>query len=67
MEILSVEKVASMIDRSPGAIRNLVLRRKIPYRKAGGRLVFLRDEVERWIVESPGMTIDEVTNARADR
>jgi hypothetical protein len=67
MEILSVEKVASMIDRSPGAIRNLVLRRKIPYRKAGGRLVFLRDEVERWIVESPGMTIDEVTNARTGR
>jgi hypothetical protein len=35
------------------------LRRAIPYRKAGGRLVFIRQEVEEWITTSPGITLDE--------
>jgi len=52
--------LASYINRSEGAIRNLVMRRAIPFRKPGGRLIFLRDEVDRWIAMSEGLTIEEI-------
>lgn len=45
-EYLNAEENADFIGRSPGAVRNLVMRRAIPYRKVGGRLVFLRSEIE---------------------
>jgi len=45
---------------TPGAIRNLVLRRKIPFRKVGGRLVFLRDEIEKWIASAPGVRLKDL-------
>lgn len=46
--------------RSPGAIRNLVLRRAIPFRKVGGRLLFLRSEIDRWIDEAPGVRPEDL-------
>ena len=49
---------------TPSAIRNLVYRRKIPFRKCGGRLVFVRSEIERWVQYSEGMTFDEFKNSK---
>lgn len=46
--------------RTPGAIRNLVLRGHIPYRKAGGRLVFIRKELDAWIEGAPGRKIKDL-------
>ena len=57
---LDTKQVAEWLNRSPGAIRNLVLRRAIPFRKPGGRLVFLREEIEAWIDRSPGITLTEL-------
>jgi hypothetical protein len=57
-----VKKTANYLGRSPGAVRNLVLRRQIPFRKVGGRLVFLESEMQRWIKESPGLTILDIIN-----
>lgn len=65
METWNVHNVAEVLKRSPGAVRNLVLRRKIPYRKVGGRLVFLPDEIAQWIKYSPGTTIEQI--ARKER
>jgi excisionase family DNA binding protein len=59
-EYLSTEECAELIGRSPGAVRNLVLRRRIPFRKPGGRLLFLRSELERWIDHSPGVKIEDL-------
>ena len=50
MEILDAKEVAQYLKRSPSAIRNLVMRRKIPYRKAGGRLIFFKEEIDRWLL-----------------
>jgi excisionase family DNA binding protein len=58
--ILSTTEAADLLRRSPAAVRNLVMRRAIPYRKPGGRLVFLKEELERWIRESPGVKIDDL-------
>lgn len=59
-EYLTVNELSALIHRSPGAIRNLVLRRRIPYRKVGGRLLFLSSEIHPWIRDSPGLPLEEV-------
>lgn len=51
---------ADFLERSPGAIRNLVMRRKIPFRKVGGRLMFIRAEIEDWIENAPGLKPEEI-------
>jgi len=56
---LDTKTAAEFLGRSPAAVRNLVMRRAIPFRKPGGRLVFLRSELERWIQTAPGLTLTE--------
>ena len=57
---LNTEEVGALIGRSPGAVRNLVLRRQIPFRKPGGRLMFLRREILEWIEGAPGLRVSEL-------
>jgi len=60
MNLWSIKKTAEFLDRSEGAVRNLVLRRKIPFRKVGGRhLMFIEDEITAWIQKAPGVTLDD--------
>jgi excisionase family DNA binding protein len=54
------KECAEYIGRSAGAVRNLVLRRAIPFRKPGGRLVFLRSELKEWIETAPGLSLSEL-------
>lgn len=61
---LTTAEVAELIGRSPAAIRNLVMRQMIPFRKPGGRLLFVRSEVERWVNNAPGVSLDEILNER---
>jgi hypothetical protein len=56
---LNSREAGEMIRRSPAAIRNLVLRKQIPFRKVAGRLVFLRSELEQWVEGSPGVRLEE--------
>jgi hypothetical protein len=49
--------------RTAGAIRNLVMRRQIPYRKVGGRLVFLKSEIIEWLDRSPGLRPEDLSIA----
>ena len=48
--------------RSAGAVRNLVMRRKIPFRKVGGRLVFLKNEINEWVLTAPGVKLEDLKN-----
>lgn len=59
---LNTEQCAEFLGRSPGALRNLVMRRKIPFRKPGGRLIFLKSEILAWIETAPGLKLDEIEN-----
>jgi len=59
-EYFSTAEASRFIKRSPAAIRNLVLRRMIPYRKPGGRLMFIKSELEQWIMNAPGVSMDEI-------
>jgi hypothetical protein len=60
-ELMSTTELSEFVKRTPGGIRNLVLRRRIPYRKVEGRLVFLRSEIEAWIENSPGNRLSQMT------
>ena len=57
---MKTEEVAEFLGRSPGAVRNLVLRRGIPFRKVGGRLLFLQNEIELWIDQAPGVRLEDL-------
>lgn len=57
---LTVKELSEYIKRSPGAIRNLVLRRKIPFRKPGGRLLFDLEEIDAWVNESEGVSFEKI-------
>ena len=59
MRILNIEETAIKLKRTPRAIRGLVLRRAIPFRKVGGRILFIEDEIDRWILSSPGKALEE--------
>ena len=63
-EIMNTEQAGKLINRTPSAVRNLVLRRKIPFRKPAGRLVFLRSELEQWVRDAPGLTFEELKKQR---
>jgi hypothetical protein len=52
--------LAAYIHRSEGAIRNLVMRRAIPFRKVRGRLLYIKIEIDRWISTSEGATLEEI-------
>jgi len=61
---LTVTELSEYLKRSPGSIRNLVLRRQIPYRKPAGRLLFDRDEIDLWITSSEGISLEEIQQNR---
>lgn len=59
-EYLGTKECGQMIKRSAGAIRNLVMRRAIPFRKPGGRLLFIKSEIQEWIESAPGVKVQEL-------
>jgi excisionase family DNA binding protein len=59
-EYLNTTELAKLIGRSEAAIRNLVMRRRIPYRRAGGRLTFVRAEIDKWIDQAPGVKLEDL-------
>lgn len=63
-DYLNCIECADLIGRSTGAVRNLVMRRAIPFRKPAGRLLFLRHEIERWVENAPGITFDELKDGK---
>ncbi len=59
-ELLTSAEVAVLLRRkTPAAIRNMVLRRQIPYRKVGGKLLFIKREIMEMVERAPGMTVQE--------
>lgn len=59
-EIMNTEEVGEFLGRTPGAIRNMTMRKVIPFRKASGRLVFFRREIVAWIDQSPGVHLEDL-------
>jgi len=52
---LITEEVALLSGRTPKAIRRMVERGQLPYRKLGRRVLFLRAELEEFLEALPGL------------
>jgi hypothetical protein len=57
--MLSVGVAASFIGESEKTIYGQVARRLIPFRRCGGRIVFLRHELEAWMNALEGCPLEE--------
>jgi len=51
-EFLTVEEVAELLRVAPRTVYDWVYRGMIPFRKAGRRTIFKRDEVLQWTEKS---------------
>jgi excisionase family DNA binding protein len=57
--ILYVTEAAHFLSCSEKAVRQRVARQLIPFRKLGGRVIFLRDELETFLRDLPGIGLAE--------
>jgi predicted DNA-binding transcriptional regulator AlpA len=57
--LLDVPAVAQLLGLSEKAVRNLVFRRQVPFRKHGNRVVFLEEELQAFLGMLPGCTVEE--------
>jgi excisionase family DNA binding protein len=48
-EIMTLREVATLLRSSPHTIYDWTNRGKIPFFRLGGRKMFLRSEIERWV------------------
>lgn len=58
-DIMDVRAVSGKIGGTEKSTRALVSRRTIPFRRLGGRIVFLRHEIDVWLAALPGCTVTE--------
>ena len=61
---LGVPEAAQFYGGTVKQTRGLIERQMIPFRRLGGRIIFLRSELEEWLATLPGVTLDE---ARANQ
>jgi excisionase family DNA binding protein len=60
--VLSVRQVAALLGCSEQAMDKLVYRRRLPYRKLGGRVIFLKRELEQFLEQLLGLTMGRSSN-----
>ena len=53
VELLTTRDAARMLRMSPHSVRMRVYRGQLPARKLGGRIVFIKEELERYIKNLP--------------
>jgi len=59
-KLLGVEEASEMLGRSQNALRRMVERKQIPYRKSGRRVLFLESELRAFIDALPGLSLEDV-------
>ena len=58
-ELMDVRTAAALIGTTEKLIRARVERRLVPFRRLGGRIVFLREELTAYQQRLPGCGLDE--------
>lgn len=51
LEIMTVEDVSAMLCKSVSTIYAMTSEHRIPYRKQGNKLYFLRSEIQSWLMD----------------
>ena len=65
--LLDVLETAAMLGRSENAVRRMVERRQIPYRKSGRRVLFLESELRAFIEALPGLSLADLREGELAR
>ncbi len=66
--VLDIATGAQFAGWTEKAMRARVGRGRVPYRRDGGRIIFIRDELETFLRRLPGVGVDEaLKNERARR
>lgn len=56
--LLGVREAAKFLGYTEKSLRTRIARGRIPYRREGGRIVFVRAELDRWVDSLPGVRLD---------
>ena len=59
MRVLGVVEAANLLGTTPKAVRQRVARRTLPFRKLGGRIIFLKEQLEEFVRDLPGCSVEE--------
>ncbi|MEZ4939322.1 MAG: helix-turn-helix domain-containing protein [Saprospiraceae bacterium] len=62
-EFMTIIEAAKFTNLAKPTLYSLASQRKIPHFKRAKRLLFRRDDLERWLLESRRLTIEEMTEA----
>jgi hypothetical protein len=66
--LMDVESASAFLGQSEQATRAQVVRRQVPFRRRGGRVVFLRADLEQFLAALPDCDVKEaLANAEARR
>jgi hypothetical protein len=66
--VLDMASAAQFAGWTENAMRARVERGRVPYRRDGGRIIFIRDEIEDFLRKLPGVNVKEaLTNDRVAR
>lgn len=58
-KLRDVATQARLLGDTEGGLRAKVSRGLVPYRRLGGRIVFLEEEIEAWLRRLPGVSVTE--------
>ena len=61
--LLDIPALAAKLGESEKAARAQIARGMIPYRRLGGRIVVLADELDRYLQALPGVTVEQALEA----
>jgi excisionase family DNA binding protein len=63
-QALTLPKAAEFMGLSHASIYKLVAVGKIPYRKQGRRLLFLKCELEQYLLQLPGLSLEAIKSPK---
>jgi excisionase family DNA binding protein len=64
-ELLDVRAAAALLGRTERAIRKDIERRRLPFRRHGSRILFVRSELATFLASLDGVSVEEaVANVR---
>lgn len=58
-QALNVVEAANLAGMTEKAIRQRIARRTLPFRKLGGRIIFFKNELEEFLRDLPGCSVEE--------
>jgi excisionase family DNA binding protein len=50
-EVMDYKRLAAYLKMAEGTLRHYVMREEIPFAKIGSRVRFLKEEIDRWLLE----------------